>query len=412
MTRQQFVECYTGRRREVYQRAANSLAVRALCWADAFLSTFTKCEKIDFYTKPDPAPRVIQPRSPRYNVEVGRFLKALEKILCRGIAEIWGGPTILKGMNAGGVADALRSMWVEFADPVAVSIDATRFDQHVSKEALEWEHSVYLKMFPEGVRPKLAKLLEMQLVNRGYGRTEDCTLMYEVEGRRMSGDMNTGMGNCLLMCSMIHWYARKHNLKCRLGNNGDDCVLIMDKKDLGKVAALSEDILGFGFVLEIEQPVYVFEQIDFCQNHPVYDGESWVMVRDPRKCIDKDLVTVLDLGNLKGCQKWAHAIGNGGAALSGGIPVLHEFYRMLLRVGKAGKSHDHPWLENGFMMMSRGMGRQDKTTTAQARVSFWRAFGITPDQQLAIEEVYSHTTLNLSAGESKSPLDSFKYLWE
>jgi len=147
MTRQQFVDCYVGRKKEVYQRAANSLAVRALCRADAFLSTFTKCEKIDFHAKPDPAPRVIQPRSPRYNVEVGRFLKQLEKLVCRGVAEIWGGTTILNGLNAEGVAGALREMWQGFDNPVAVSIDATRFDQHVSADALRWEHSVYCKMF-------------------------------------------------------------------------------------------------------------------------------------------------------------------------------------------------------------------------------------------------------------------------
>jgi len=401
-----------GRRREIYQRAADSLAVRALCAADAFLSTFTKCEKIDFHTKPDPAPRVIQPRSPRFNVEIGRYLKQLEKLICRGVAEIWGGPTILKGLNAEGVATSLRQMWTEFDKPVAVGIDATRFDQHVSVEALRWEHSVYSRMFSKEAQPKLARLLEMQIVNRGYGRTEDCTLMYEVEGRRMSGDMNTGMGNCLLMCAMIHWYAKHHNLKCRLGNNGDDCVLIFERRDLSKLSALSADMLDFGFVLEIEKPVYVFEQIDFCQNHPVYDGESWVMVRDPRKCIDKDLVTVLDLGSRGGSQKWAYAIGSGGIALSGGIPVLDSFYRMLLHVGKPGNSADHPWMENGFKMMCRNMGRQDKAITPAARLSFWRAFGITPDQQTAIEEVYSHTTLNLSAGESESPLDSFKYLWD
>ena len=42
--------------------------------------------------KPDPAPRVIQPRNVRYNVEVGRYLRRFEHYLYRGIDEIWNGP--------------------------------------------------------------------------------------------------------------------------------------------------------------------------------------------------------------------------------------------------------------------------------------------------------------------------------
>lgn len=51
ITRNQFVGLYSGRRQAVYQRAVDSLAVKPLVESDSFLSTFTKCEKINFFTK-------------------------------------------------------------------------------------------------------------------------------------------------------------------------------------------------------------------------------------------------------------------------------------------------------------------------------------------------------------------------
>ena len=75
---------YTGRKQKMYKQAEESLLVRAVEKADAEVKTFVKAEKINFTAKGDPAPRVIQPRSPRYNASVGRYLKPFEKNMCAG----------------------------------------------------------------------------------------------------------------------------------------------------------------------------------------------------------------------------------------------------------------------------------------------------------------------------------------
>lgn len=62
-----FVNSYTGRKRGVYERAVSSLATKPLDIRDSYIQAFVKAEKINFSAKKDPAPRVIQPRSPRYN---------------------------------------------------------------------------------------------------------------------------------------------------------------------------------------------------------------------------------------------------------------------------------------------------------------------------------------------------------
>lgn len=403
LTRHEFVECYEGRRKEIYKRAADSLAVRPLNKSDSYLSTFTKCEKVNFRTKPDPAPRVIQPRSPRFNVEVGRYLKPLEKRVLGGIAEAWGGTTVLKGLNAEGSGRELRAAWDEFKDPVAFPLDAVRFDQHVSTEALQFEHSIYLQTFPKAQRPKLSRLLEMQLINRGFGRLDDCTVQYEVAGRRMSGDMNTGMGNCLLMCAVILGFRDRVGIKMRLVNNGDDCLVIVERRDKDVPRQLPQWMLRFGFVIDLEPPVDVFEQIEFCQTSPVYDGTRWVMVRNPKVCIDKDLCSVLDLGNRKGCEKWAHAIGTCGLSLTGGIPVLSAFYQMLAEHGRAGKVMDSPWMDCGFKRLAAGMSRTHAEPSPAARLSFWKAFGWLPDLQSAMEQQFADMELEFSAGVAVSP---------
>ena len=70
-----------------------------------------------------------------------------------------------------------------------------KFDMHVSPAALAWEHSIYTSIFP---RDKfLKKLLRWQMNNRGAGYCGDGSLKYSVTGKRFSGDMNTGLGNCL-----------------------------------------------------------------------------------------------------------------------------------------------------------------------------------------------------------------------
>jgi len=324
----------------------------------------------------------------------------MEKAICRGVADAWGGTTILKGLNAEGSGAAMKQMWDEFDDPIAVSTDATRFDQHVSVDALKWEHSVYALLTSKNARAKLEWLLEMQLKNRGFARTPEGTVKYEVAGRRMSGDMNTGMGNCLLMSAMFYAYRQHCRVHFRLANNGDDCVAIMERRDFVRFSrGLTQYFRDFGFVLEVEEKVDVFEAISFCQTNPVWDGSKYVMVRDPRVCMAKDAFSTLGLDSPKSFKKWMHAIGTCGISLSGGMPILQEYYQLYLRHGMVGKVDQHPVMDTGFARLARGMDRKYVPVSDEARVSFWRAFGILPDAQTAVEGKLAKHKLVLSARE-------------
>lgn len=374
----EFVNSYKGAKQALMRAAAESLSTRPLTKSDATLKTFVKAEKLNLSSKPDPAPRVIQPRDPRYNCVVGPYLKAHEHHVYQAIAEVWGGPTVMKGFNAVGQANAIRDMWDEFEDPVAVGLDASRFDQHVSKEALEFEHSVYNSMFRS---PELQRALRYQLVNVGKAYTPQGVVRYSVSGCRMSGDMNTALGNCLLMCAMVHSLCDNLGIPARLANNGDDCVVIMNKCHLHKfMAHVSTHFLRYGFTMKVEEPVDVFERIEFCQTKPVWNGETWVMCRNPAVCLDKDTLCLHP--DSMPYADWLGAVGKCGLALTSGIPVLQAFYTGLIGRGTNRVEHSG----TGMAYLAQGLVATPRPISEEARLSFYKAFGITPWAQVALED--------------------------
>lgn len=390
-SREEFISSYRGAKRSKATAAAESLSRRPVCKADARLSTFVKAEKLNLSKKPDPAPRLIQPRSARYNGAVGPYLKSVEHKIYGAIARLWGGPTVMKGYNAVEVAGHLWDMWCAFANPVAVGIDASRFDQHVSVDALRWEHSVYNAIFR---CPELKRWLDWQLKNHGMAFTPDGIVAYTVDGCRASGDINTALGNCLIMCALVLLYCIERKIKARLANNGDDCVVIMSRRHLPAFSRwLREWFLEFGFNMTVEAPVYEFERIDFCQTRPVYAHGRWVMCRDPRIVLDKD-TTNLHPHNVPYASWLAH-VGEGGGALAKGVPVLQMFYQVLRALG-----NDKPksWETTGMDYMTRGLKCEVVKITDEARISFYKAYGITPWDQLALEAELARRGAGITMG--------------
>ncbi len=393
-TTEQFVDSCVGQKKKRYSEAAESLRTYPLNRRDAEVQVFIKYEKTDITSKQDPVPRVISPRSPRFNLKVGRYLKRLEHHMFKSLGKLFGDTTVLKGFNAYQSAKILRSKWESFNDPVAVGLDASRFDQHVSVDALKWEHEIYLNCFPiKSHRETLRKLLEMQLENHCVGFCPDGKLKYTVQGTRMSGDMNTSLGNCLLMCSMIKAYSMQVGVKCLLANNGDDCVVFMEKAQLGKFSQnLDSWFTSMGFTMKVEDPVFDFGEIEFCQTKPVFDGSRWIMCRNPHTVLNKDTVFLQPFQSWKQIRAWMAAVGTGGLRMTGGLPVLQNFYRAFDRYGSPGRTpFEWGWYASQVLT---SMDRDFGPVSAEARLSFWTSFGITPDEQLQLEEGFDSWQFN------------------
>lgn len=374
----QFLDsCRDGKLRKRYANAWESLKFGFKAkWAD--VRAFLKYEKVDG----DSIPRVISPRHYEYLLAVGRYLKAAEGPLYAAMRRVHGSVVVLKGMNAIDSARVIRSKWSRFRRPVAVGADMSRFDQHTSQQALRWEHSVWVRFFVGGLRQKLASLLRLQLNNRIIFRVAGRVIRYVLRGQRMSGDMNTGSGNSLLMVAMLSSYMRRLGIKWDLVDNGDDALIFVEEEHLHLLDGLRDFCLSLGYRLKLEDPVSVFEQIEFCQTHPVFVNGRWTMVRKYREALSKD-ATCLHAPSERIVKGWVNAVGTANLGLTKGVPVMQEVAMLYKRQDGEFKGID--MRAGGLTRLAVGLKPEYLPVREDARVSFWRAFGAWPAEQLELE---------------------------
>lgn len=395
MTFQQFADSYQGRRQLIYSRAAADLDLKPFRDKDAVVKAFLKYEKYNFkYGLKKVVPRVISPRGPRYTVSLGVFIKPIEKRIFNIINhDLYKTPAILKGLNSKDRDTIIRAKWDRFADPIAIGLDAKRFDRHVTKPMLEWEHSIYKLFYPDDRH--LSRLLQLQLRNKVYMNLPDGKLSYTTIGTRMSGDMNTSLGNCVISVAILYCFSRWVSVPMEICNDGDDSVIITERKYESRIRSqLDGYFRELGFLLEVEPTVDVFERIVFCQCQPVWTTDGYIMVRDPRVTLTKDSICLLDLRGAKQYAGWLKSVGLCGLSLAGGIPVVQEYYACFVRNGEGGSPFIAPPIEGGFQMLSQGMARSYSQINPRTRYSFWLAFDIDPAEQEAIEEYYSNLMLS------------------
>lgn len=387
ITHSEFCEKYGGAKRRRYEAAKKTLEFSGLPRDAAHIRAFLKAEK----WRESKAPRIISPRSPEYLLAVGVYIEPIEKLLYRAVAETVGHESIMKGFSLGDRASVLRSHWDSFLDPVAIGLDASKFDQHVSKAALEYEHGFYNGAYNS---PELASLLSKQLRNVISASCEDGRVRWVTNGGRMSGDMNTALGNCLISAAMLYSYARERGIKIKAVVDGDDCVAVMERSDCATfLDGLVEWYLVKGFRMKVEETVDEFEQVVFCQGCPVLLSGSWRMVRNPLKAITQDHAWV-EKGGISHADV-LQATGEGGACLYGDCPVLGAYYRLLRGKHSLSRGAKREVIaRSGWLRNYSNDYQQYTTVDSQARLSFWRAFGILPSEQIALEEYFSSFNLD------------------
>jgi len=407
MSYEDFILGYTGRKRQVYQEAIDSLKQFPLQKKDWELQAFGKVEKLAL--KEDPSKmimRVIQTRSPRYHASLGIYTRkvehdiylAVDAMVRRGSKGILGEKTILKGLNCIDQATHIVNKFRRFHNPVVISADAKRFDHSVGAIISKLEHQIYAWCFKRKKdREILMELLSKQLENVGRGFCRDGKLKYKLGPSRCSGDMNTGLGNCVLMTVMMYCFL-KHHLKIdkfAVADNGDDVFIIVEQELLSLVQDnMYNYFYELGFIMEIEEPVYQIEQISFCQTQPVFDGERYRMVRNPHHSLTKDAISIKPFQSQMEMANFLHSVGEGGLSLTGGLPVLQDYYQSMINNSIINNPTNKKFKDilterDGFYWQRRGMSQKYKPVSEAARASFAIAFGIMPDVQAEMEEYYS-----------------------
>jgi hypothetical protein len=392
-TPEELAATYHSGKRSLYNAAVQSLRKKAVERSDANVTAFLKMEKHLMSKKI--APRLICPRNKRYNVELGRRLKFNEKKFMHAIDSTFESPTVLSGYDSFKVGKIIANKWSKFKRPVAIGVDASRFDQHVGVEALQWEHSIYNGAFKD---PILKELLHWQTENRIMLFVEDKILKFKVKGHRMSGDINTSSGNKLIMCGMMHYYFKTLGVKAELCNNGDDCVIICERKDENKFQHMHSWFKDYGFDMQIETPVYKIGQIEFCQSKPVKINGYYRMVRKPES-ISKDAHSLISMASAEDVKTFMSATAQCGMILNSGVPVLDAYHKCLF------KASGYKKVSQEAIERIVSFGTQDKLglrkerveepITMDNRLSYWESSGVDPQTQVLVERYFDNLTVHI-----------------
>jgi hypothetical protein len=343
---------------------------------------------------------MIQARSPRFNVELGVYLKPMEHQLYR-LKSDKGLPLLGKGLNMTERGQTLRAIWDSYDSPVCVSLDGSRWDQHISKEVLEIEHRVYTRMCNDSY---LATLLKQQLHNR-------CVTArgwkYKTRGKRMSGDMNTALGNCVLMCIMVRAYLKEINIAGDIFDDGDDVLLIVDSRHLQRVLDTADKIfLSFGQEIKVENISHRFEDIEWCQGHPVLVDGQYQMVANWRKVLSQSAAGVRYWHEDRTRYDMGFSVGQCLLSMYRGVPILNKYAERLCSRGRLNRDiYQSDWIHK----LGRNTNKSElgalvsREPTIETRSSFARAFGVDEIDQLHIEQDLEHWSVG--PGTVESPLE-------
>lgn len=393
----EWMEKYSGRKRTMYENARLDLMFKEFGRSDRFIKSFIKAEKISDVSKD---PRMIQARNPRFNYVVGNYLKPIEHRLYRlkGTRHLRKllppGRLIAKGLDSRSRAECIEAKMERFRRPVCLSLDASRFDAHVNQRLLSVEHSVYLRAW-RGDKT-LQRALSYQLVNHGWTANG---IRYKCPGGRMSGDMNTALGNCLLMVIIVGATMRELGFKPSQWDmfcDGDDALVFLEASDPRR-DLIPVTMEKSGMEMKIERVSTELEDIEFCQCHVARTAEGLKMVRNPHKVLSTALVSNKWFRQEKLIDGHLTRLGLCYLSLSMGVPVLQEFALAMLRCGTGSVLRSHTMSGVMFKAQIEYYAHSGNIAplpiTPQAREDFAHAFEMPVEEQLLVEYLLGRVAL-------------------
>lgn len=204
----------------------------------------------------------------------------------------------------------------------------------------------------------------------------------------MSGDVNTALGNVVVMTGCMYTYAKIHvNTPFEFTDEGDDCFPIMNAKHRHQWASLSSVYRLYGFELRIDGEVSSIYDIRYCQTAPIMVGNEWRVIRVWEGVFTKD-ATCLVGRTREEFLVWLNEVGTSGSILNDGIPVFAELYALYKRMGVRGDltlAQASDMAFSGLKQLARGMEVKGLTISHDARLQFYLITGVPPEAQMAIE---------------------------
>jgi hypothetical protein len=375
--------------RRRYLDAERSLRFDSFSRRDAVLRSFLKAEKTT--AAKDAKPRMIFPRSPRYNLVLASWLKPFESWLWGRLTarRVFGGTNtrvVAKGLSQRQRANLIKRKFDQFKECTVFEVDGKAFEAHVTTGQVAAEHSVYLAAFAG-----CADLQRVLSYQRFTGTTSH-GLRFSRPGGRASGDYNTGMGNSLLMLAAVVSVLKGTGCKFDILVDGDNALVFCSRGDLAELLRdFNANVLrGSGHEMTLEKPVSVLEHVRFGRSAPVFLGHGlgWTMVREPWAVLSGAGASHRWLREPLFAKRWLSGVFRCELWLARGIPVLQAYAVSVLScVGFFTKRLPDQSLSDYYHVGARQALLTDVIApTGDCRRSFELAFGLSPEEQLLWEK--------------------------
>nr|QDH87447.1 MAG: RNA-dependent RNA polymerase [Riboviria sp.] len=384
--------------------------------SDVKLRAFLKAEK----RRPDSLakPRMIFPRSPRYNLVLASWLKPFEHWLwgnlkSRVVSGVGNSRVVAKGLNQTQRANLIVRKMRTIPDCVVFEVDGRAFEAHVDVWQLQQEHAIYGRAYPSD--RDLQNVLSKQL--RNFGVTSN-GVRFSRDGGRASGDFNTGMGNTLVMLAVVMGTMSQIRPICwDTLVDGDNALLFISRSDCHRVCAefpnVATEISGHEMVLE--RPTSVVEEVRFGQSAPLRVKGGWQMVRDWRKVVSHSTSSHHHLREPRFAPEFIRGVAACESFLAGGVPILWAYTRNLMarteHVGGFRRHFLRDYQVLGVPVESLGEIYAEEPDD-EARQSFEKAFGVTPVQQRNIERELMEARVVTTGSASLDLSDVYGLIFE
>jgi hypothetical protein len=268
-------------------------------------------------------------------------------------------------------------------------LDASKFDAHVSIELLRLVRRFYLSLCAVPHERRYVSYLWGKTFSN-YGVTRR-GVRYKTDGTRMSGDMDTGLGNSLIMYVVLSRYLHLVDItKSVMSVNGDDSVIIIERSDLAKARDVTS-IERMGFKIKFEV-AFELQDMEFCQCRMVETDYGWVLARSPERILTRTGWSPAKYGR-KRIKDYIYSLGMGEMAISYGVPIGHALGKALWKESPTGDYFCWDRKKHLTVVKQKYWGKQTECTISYAaRVSYMNAFGITPEEQIHIENSFKVNT--------------------
>lgn len=324
ISRDNVIALYGGFRRRRYQAAKDRLEICGE-YLDPRLKMFVKQEGTSFDAKVNPACRAIQYREATFSLQYAQFIKPIEHRVLNATGGVFPKTRfITKGLSPQERAKLLVDKFESLPGCWIMELDASRFDAHVTPDLLRSVHKCYFAMNGD---PKLKQMCAAQLKNRGRVSGKDFKITYSLNGGRMSGDMDTALGNCIIMCCLYVLYMQHFNFRGDFVDDGDD-GLLFGRGPMPRLEETEKFFQECGFKIKIANVVTDVYKAEFCQSKVVSIAGVPTMVRNPWKILCKTTV------NMKFSEsfRWVilKTVAMGELSLNRGVPILEPYFQKLI----------------------------------------------------------------------------------